>query len=146
GIRAIPLRHGCLCRNPGGDDRLLAWPKIVFNKNREGRIMKLKRHFQIAAITFFLAFGNFTQVFCQATQNNPASSPQIQKVKDKVQKLGITEDVTVILLTGKEYYGAISKIEPDSFEIAEVDLKQRITFDYTDVKKVRKGYGGWNYI
>ena len=59
---------------------------------------------------------------------------------------GITEDVTVILLSGKEYYGAISKIEADSFEIAEIDLKRRMTFDYQDVKKVRKGYGGKNYF
>jgi hypothetical protein len=108
--------------------------------------MKLRIHMQIAAITVALAFGNIATTFCQPPQNNPGASPQIQKVKDKVQKLGGGEDVTVILLTGKEYYGAISKIEPDSFEIAEVDLKQRMAFDYKDVKKVRKGYGGWNHF
>lgn len=107
--------------------------------------MRLHRYFQIAAITFALTFGNSAPAFCQSPQNNPASSTRIQKVKDQVQKLGIAEDVTVILLSGKEYYGAISEIELDSFEIAEVDLKQRITIDYKDVKKVRKGYGGWNH-
>jgi len=101
--------------------------------------MKLFRYFQIATITFALALGNNTTAFCQSSQNVPS---QIQKVKDQVQKVGILEDVTVILLTGKEYYGAISKIEPDSFEIAEVDLKQKMAFDYKDVMKVRKGYGG----
>jgi hypothetical protein len=101
--------------------------------------MKLLRHFQIATITFTLALGNNTPAFCQSSQNVPS---QVQKVKDQVQKVGILEDVTVILLTGKEYYGAISKIEPDSFEIAEVDLKQKMAFDYKDVMKVRKGYGG----
>jgi hypothetical protein len=101
--------------------------------------MKLFRYFQIATITFALALGNNTQAFCRSSQNVPS---QIQKVKDQVQKVGILEDVTVILLTGKEYYGSISKIEPDSFEIAEVDLKRKMTFDYKDVMKVRKGYGG----
>src|SRR5262249_32032558 len=101
--------------------------------------MKPHRYFQIAAITFALVLGNNPRAFCQSPQNIPS---QVQKVKDQVQKIGIAEDTTVILLTGKEYYGAISKIEPDSFEIAEVDLKQRMTFDYKDVKKVRKGYGG----
>ena len=100
--------------------------------------MKPHRYFQIAAITFALVFGNNAPAFCQAPQNIPS---QIQKVKDQVQKIGIAEDATVVLLTGKEYYGAISKIEPDSFEIAEVDLKQRMAFDYKNVKKVRKGYG-----
>jgi len=101
--------------------------------------MKLFRYFQIATITFALALGNNTPAFCQSSQNVPS---QVQKVKDQVQKVGILEDVTVILLTGKEYYGSISKIETDRFEIAEVDLKQRMEFDYKDVKKVRKGYGG----
>jgi hypothetical protein len=108
--------------------------------------MKPHRYIQIAAITFALAFGNCAPAFCQSPQTNPASSPQVQKVKDQVQKIGVAKKVTVILLTGKEYYGAISKIESDSFEITEVDLKQRIAFDYKDVKKARKGYGGWNYF
>jgi len=106
--------------------------------------MKPHRYIQSVAITFALALGNDATAFCQSPQNNPASSTQAQKVKDQVQKLGVAKKVTVILLTGKEYYGSISKIESDSFEIAEVDLKQRITFDYKDVKKARKGYGGWN--
>jgi hypothetical protein len=101
--------------------------------------MKSHRYFQIAAITFALVFGNNAPAFCQAPQNIPS---RIQKVKDQVQNIGIAEDATVILLTGKEYYGAISKIEPDSFEFAEVDLKQKMAFAYKDVKKVRKGYGG----
>src|SRR5215470_10469634 len=101
--------------------------------------MKLFRYFQIATITFALALGNNTPAFCQSSQN---VSSQVQKVKDQVQKVGIAEDVTVILLTGKEYYGAIIKIAPDSFEITEVDLKQKMAFDYKDVMKVRKGYGG----
>ena len=101
--------------------------------------MQQHRYFQIAAVTFALVLGNNAPAFCQSPQNIPS---QVQKVKDQVQKLGIAEDATVILLTGKEYYGAISKIETDSFEIAEVDLKHRMAFDYKEVKKVRKGYGG----
>ena len=101
--------------------------------------MKLLRYFQIATITFALALGNYATAFCQSPQNIPS---QVQNVKDQVQKIGVAKKVTVILLTGKEYYGAISKIEPDRFEIAEVDLKQRMEFDYKDVEKVRKGYGG----
>jgi len=105
--------------------------------------MKLLRYSQITIITFALALGNNATVFCQSPQNTPS---QVQNVKDQVQKIGMAKKATVILLTGKEYYGAISKIEPDEFEIAEVDLKQRMEFDYKDVKKVRKGYGGWNHF
>jgi hypothetical protein len=99
----------------------------------------MRRYLHIFGITFALLLGNNAVVFCHASQNIPS---QVQKVKDLVQKLGIAEDVAVILLTGKEYYGSITMIEMDSFAILEVDLKQRIAFDYKDVKKVRKGYGG----
>src|SRR5262245_62362948 len=105
--------------------------------------MKLLRYFQIATITFALALGNNTPAFCQSSQNVPS---QVQNVKDQVQKIGVAKKVTVILLTGKEYYGAISKIEPDRFEIAEVHLKQRMPVDYKAVNKSRKGYGGWKSI
>ena len=100
--------------------------------------MKLLRYFQVVAIAFTPALGNSATTFCQSPQNTPS---KVQKMKDQVQKVGVAGDVTVRLLTGKEYYGSITDIEPDSFEIAEVDLKQRMTFDYKDVKKVRKGYG-----
>ncbi len=106
--------------------------------------MKARRYFQVAAITFALIFANSSAVYCQSPQNSPASAPRIQTVKDQVQKIGKGEDVTVILFSGVEYYGAISKIEPDGFEIAEVDLKQMVAIAYADVKKVEKGYGEMN--
>src|SRR5262249_44014970 len=67
-----------------------------------------------------------------------------QAVKDYVQKIGQGKDVTVMLFSGVEYYGAISKIESDSFEIAEVDLKQMVAISYADVYIVEKGYGEMN--
>src|SRR5262245_66247403 len=103
--------------------------------------MKTRRYIQVAAITFALIFANSAAVYCQSPQNSPASAPRIQTVKDQVQKIGKGEDVTVILFSGVEYYGAISKIEEDSFEIAEVDLKQMVAISYEDVKRVERGSG-----
>ena len=102
--------------------------------------MKARRYFQVAAITFALIFANIAAVYCQSPQNSPASERQIQTVKDYVQKIGQGKDVTVILFSGVEYYGAISKIEPDSFEIAEVNLKQMVAISYADVMRVGRGY------
>jgi len=106
--------------------------------------MKTRRYFQVAAITFALIFANSAPAYCQSTQNNPPSPSQIQIVKDQVRRIGVGEDVTVALVSGVEYYGAISKIEPDSFEIAEVDLKEIVTIAYADVLKVEGGYGAMN--
>jgi DNA-directed RNA polymerase subunit F len=106
--------------------------------------MKARRYFQVAAITFALIFANSAAVYCQSPQNSPASAPRIQTVKDYVQKIGQGKDVTVIMFSSVEYYGAISKIEPDSFEIAEVDLKQMVAISYADVMKVGRGYSEMN--
>ena len=106
--------------------------------------MKARRYFQVAAINFALISANSAPAYCQSPQNNPASARRIQKVKDQVRVIGMGEDVTVILLSGVEYGGAISKIEPESFEIAEVDLKQMVAISYADVYKVEKGYGEMN--
>ena len=106
--------------------------------------MKARRYFQVAAITFALVFANIAPAYCQSPQNSPASERQIQIVKDYVQKIGQGKDVTVIMISGVEYYGAVSKIEPDSFEIAEVDLKQMVTISYADVKKVGRGFSEMN--
>jgi hypothetical protein len=106
--------------------------------------MKSHRYFQATAISFALIFASSAPAYCQSPQNNPPTPSQIQSVKDQVQKIGKAEDVTVILFSGVEYYGAISKVEADSFEIAEVDLRQMVTIAYTDVLKVEKGYGQMN--
>jgi ribosome maturation factor RimP len=106
--------------------------------------MKTRRYFQVAAITFALIFANSAAVYCQSPQNSPASERRIQTVKDYVQKIGQGKDVTVIMFSGVEYYGAISKIEPDGFEIAEVDLKQMVSISYADVMKVGRGYSEMN--
>jgi exopolysaccharide biosynthesis protein len=106
--------------------------------------MKTHRYFQVATISFALVFANSAPAFCRSPQNNPAPSSQIQRVKDQVQKIGMGEDVTVKMVSGLEYYGSISKIEPDGFEIAEADLKQMVTITYSEVQKVEKGYGAMN--
>src|SRR5262245_11325882 len=106
--------------------------------------MKIRRYFQVAAITCALIYANGAAVYCQSPQHSPASEPRIQTVKDYVQKIGQGKDVTVIMFSGVEYYGAISNIETDDFEIAEIDLKQMVTISYADVKKVGRGYGEMN--
>ena len=69
----------------------------------------------------------------------------IEKLKKQVEKIGIGGKITVIRLDEREFYGSISSIEADGFQIDEVNLKQTIVFKYTELKKVRKDYGGKNY-
>jgi hypothetical protein len=81
-----------------------------------------------------------------APQMQPPLTPAAAKIALKVDQLGVGHTVTVIMNNSREYYGAISGIDSRGFQIAEVDQKQTLNLDYSDVKKIRKGYGGRNLI
>ena len=66
------------------------------------------------------------------------------EIKWKLRGLGIASRVTIKLNNGNERYGSIERLDEDTFQIAEVDIKQVITVSYNDVKKVREGYGNPN--
>ena len=67
-----------------------------------------------------------------------------EQIKAKLRDLGIASRVTIILNNGNDRYGSIERLDEDSFQIAEVDMKQIFTVAYSDVKKVREGYGNPN--
>ena len=79
-------------------------------------------------------------------QSKPATKEdkRVEEVKWKVRSLGIASRVTVKLNNGNERYGSIDRIDEDSFQLAEVDLKQLYTVSYRDVRKLREGYGNPN--
>ena len=74
-------------------------------------------------------------------RQSAAKPTQAEEIKKKVASMGIAKRVTVILQNGNEYYGGISKIGEESFEVAEIDLKQQITVPYDDVRKIKSGFG-----
>lgn len=67
-----------------------------------------------------------------------------EQIKQKLRSLGIANRVTIMLNNGNERYGSIERLDENSFQLAEVDLKQAVTVAYSDVKKVREGYGNPN--
>ena len=80
-------------------------------------------------------------------QNRPASQSKpsaADKIKRDVESLGRGSRVTVVLRNGNEYYGAISETTENSFELLEIDLNQKITIAYSEVSKVRSGFGNPN--
>jgi hypothetical protein len=64
------------------------------------------------------------------------------KIREGVEKIGISKKITVIFKTGEENYGAVAEIGTDTFQIVEIDQKQKLTIRYDEVKKVRGNYGG----
>ena len=76
-----------------------------------------------------------------AVQTPKSSDIRIEKVKAKVKKIGVRENITVFHIDGKKYHGFVMRISDSDFEITEVDRKNNYTFQYSEVKKVDEGYG-----
>ncbi len=69
-----------------------------------------------------------------------------EKLKRQVEKIGVGGKITVIRLDKRDFYGTISSIEADGFQIVEVDLKQTLSFKYTELKKIKNGDGERNLL
>jgi hypothetical protein len=90
-----------------------------------------------------------------ASSNTPVSKPtqaqskeekRVREIKNRLRQMGLAARITVILLNDNERYGSVERIDAESFQLAEVDLKQEVTIEYKNVKKVRTGYGQFNGI
>jgi len=80
----------------------------------------------------------------QTKPRSQSKASEAEKIKRDVESLGRGSRVTVVLRNGNEYYGAIGETTKDSFELLEIDLNQKISIAYSDVSKVRSGFGNPN--
>ena len=96
------------------------------------------------AISVLILSGNPATTWGQAKPASQSKSTAADKTKRDVESLGRGNRVTVVLRNGNEYYGAIGDAAEDSFELLEIDLNQKITIAYSDVSKVRSGFGNPN--
>ena len=109
----------------------------------------MKYPFLIALISLSLLMLNTRLSFGQQAdpstppQNSPALSRHAEKIRSKVQKLGVGQDVTVVT-TRRDYHGTINKTAADSFQVADVDLNQVITINYSETKSIYSGYSEKN--
>ncbi|MBV8833252.1 MAG: hypothetical protein JO108_28990 [Acidobacteriaceae bacterium] len=78
-----------------------------------------------------------------AQQPNPVPlNAESQAIKDQLIRIGIGNRFTVRTKKGAEFHGSLQSINAQNFSMSEVDLKSREVILYSDVKKVKKGYGG----
>jgi hypothetical protein len=106
----------------------------------------MKRSAICVGLAFTLALMQTVAICAQApasgaTQTSPADDALTEKIKARVQKLGVRKDVTITLHDRDQHCGTIKNIDADKFLIYEVDMKQLLEISYTDVKKIESGYG-----
>jgi len=70
-----------------------------------------------------------------------ATAQPANRIKAKVTKIGLSNEITVTLPNRDIYHGSVDDIGDDAFRIAEVDLQKVLEFKYAEVKKVDRGYG-----
>jgi hypothetical protein len=88
--------------------------------------------------------GNNSRLPGQRGSQRPVLS-SAEKIKRAVEEIGVAQKITVILKSGNDdLHGAVTRIGKDEFEVAEVDFQRVITVQYTNVKKIRSGYGRIN--
>lgn len=83
---------------------------------------------------------------CFAQTASLVRKDSVEKIKKKVEKIGVGKKITIYKLDKKIFYGKISKLEADGFEIVEADTNQVLEFKYADLKEVIKGDGERNLI
>ena len=95
-----------------------------------------------------------TQLQSQSAQSQTATAPgagqttpaakldeKARKVKRTVEKIGVAGRLTLYLKNGEELYGSVVRYDEEGVQIAEIDLKQVVTVQYKNIKKVREDYG-----
>jgi hypothetical protein len=93
-------------------------------------------------IALLLVFGLTTATIAQTPP--PFLDKDAARIREKIEDLGVGHRLTVTMKNGDHYHGTISKIEPASFEVAEVDLAQVVKFQYAEIKSLYGSYGEKN--
>jgi len=93
-------------------------------------------------IALLLMLGVTTVTTAQTTP--PFLEKDAARIREKVEDLGVGHRLTIKMKNGDYYHGTVSKIDPASFEMAEVDLAQVVKFQYAEIKSLYGSYGEKN--
>ncbi len=80
------------------------------------------------------------------SQTTSIKKPKQDKIKEKVEKIGIGGKITVFRSDKKKFYGKVTSLDDEGFQILEVDLKTTIDFKYSEISKITTGDGEKNLI
>jgi hypothetical protein len=82
----------------------------------------------------------------QGQQGRAPLSPSAVKIRAAIRSLPPGQEVTILMKGRPSYHGELREASDCSFSLYEVDEKRTLPIGYEDVKKVRRGYGGYNSV
>lgn len=77
-------------------------------------------------------------------QQSPNLSKRVQAVRQKVDSLVPHARISVIPVHGDEEFGEFLSHDENGFAFRDIDRNAEVTLKYSDVRKVKSGYGGYN--
>lgn len=89
-------------------------------------------------------------IICLAVTANAQSGPHLSKkaeaIKHKADTLAANARISVIPLHGPEEFGVFLSRDQEGFTFRDIDSKIDVTMKYSEVRKLKNGYGGYNSI
>ncbi len=77
-------------------------------------------------------------------QSSPAPTKQTAAVIQKASHLIPQAPISVTRIQGEEEFGRFVSSDSESFTLYDVDQKANVTLKYSEVKKIKDGFGGYN--
>ncbi len=73
-------------------------------------------------------------------------SPREAAIKQKADHLALNAPISVIRFHAEEEFGKFLSNDQESITFYDIDDKADVTLKYADVKKIKNGYGGYNWM
>ncbi len=100
------------------------------------------RIFSLRIVASSLAFAF---AITSSAQQVPSLSKKAAEVKQKADHLSPRAPISVVRLDADEEFGTFISNDQEGFTFYDIDRKTDVTLRYETVKKIKDGYGGYNY-
>lgn len=80
-----------------------------------------------------------------SAQQSPTLSDRAKMIKRKADSLSPRSPISVIPIHGSEEFGDFLSNDQEGFTFQDIDRRTEVTLRYTEVRKLKKGHGGYNF-
>jgi hypothetical protein len=81
-----------------------------------------------------------------SAQNGPTLSKRAEAIRHKAETLAANDRISIIPINGVEEFGVFLSRDAEGLTFHDVDRKIDVTLKYSEVRKLKSGYGGYNSI
>jgi hypothetical protein len=94
----------------------------------------------------FIGLLLFTLTLTSVAQQTSAPTNAEAAIKRKADSLAPGAHISVVRVHAQEEFGDFVFNDQQGFTFHDIDLKTDVTLKYSDVRKIKDGYGGYNSV